>query len=93
MLHFHTRIFNGKLVARLLGVMLLVMAGFMVFPAILSFCYNDGVLEGFLLSIIVMIVLGVFFRNILGRLASYEFHEKESFWITGIVTFNKINIL
>lgn len=85
MLHFHTRIFNGKLVARLLGVMLLVMAGFMVFPAILSFCYNDGALHGFLQSIATMIILGVFFRNIVGRSASYEFHEKESFWITGVV--------
>jgi hypothetical protein len=65
MLHFHTRIFNDKLVARLLGVMLLVMAGFMAFPTILSFCYNDGALHGFLQSIATMIILGVFLLRII----------------------------
>ncbi|MBR5783719.1 MAG: hypothetical protein IKY43_00960, partial [Bacteroidales bacterium] len=84
MMHFHTRVFNGKLVVRLLGVMLMVMACFMVLPAALSIYYDDGAQRGFMTSIVVVFFLGLFFRNIVGRLPNYDFHEKESFWITSV---------
>ncbi|MBR3940492.1 MAG: TrkH family potassium uptake protein [Bacteroidales bacterium] len=85
MIHFYTRIFNGRLVARLLGFMLLTMAVFMLIPIGVSLYYGDGALKGFLVSVAVLVVMGVFFRSIVGRSASYEFHEKESFWITGVI--------
>ena len=85
MIYFHTRIFNGRLVARLLGVMLLMMAVFMLFPVAVSLYYRDGALNGFLMSIAVLIVSGVIFRNVVGRSTDYEFHEKESFWITSVI--------
>ena len=85
MMHFHTRVFNGKLVVRLLGVMLMVMACFMALPAALSIYYDDGAQWGFMTSIVVVFFLGLFFRNIVGRLPNYDFHEKESFWITSVV--------
>ena len=85
MIYFHTRIFNGRLVARLLGTMLLTVAAFMLLPIAVSLYYGDGALQGFGIAVAVLVVMGVFFCNIVGRSPSYEFHEKESFWITGII--------
>ncbi len=84
-MHFHTRSFNGRLIAHLLGVMLVGMSIFMLFPTLISFCYNDNAQWGLSLSVIITFILGVFFRNILGKKTNYEFHEKESFWITSLI--------
>ena len=84
-MHFHTRIFNTKLVAHLLGTVLLGIAGFMLLPIIVSFSCNDGAQRGFLFTLGVVSVLGVLLRNVLGRKPNYDFYEKESFWLTSIV--------
>lgn len=84
-MHFHTRIFNTKLVAHLLGTVLLGIAGFMLLPIVVSFSCNDGAQRGFLFTLGVVSVLGVLLRNVLGRKPNYDFYEKESFWLTSIV--------
>jgi trk system potassium uptake protein TrkH len=63
----------------------MVMACFMALPAALSIYYDDGAQWGFMTSIVIVFFLGLFFRNIVGRLPNYDFHEKESFWITSVV--------
>lgn len=79
------RQFNFKLVARLTGVLLCVMAAFMVLPLLVSVVYKDGALFDLLISDIVILLSGLILRNIVGRNCEYELHEKESFWITSVV--------
>ena len=80
----HIREFNFRLIARLAGMLMVVMAAAMALPIIASIYYGDGEQFDLLLSAILMMVIGLFARNILGRRASYELHEKESFWIVAV---------
>lgn len=79
------RTWNRRLLARLLGMMLIVLAASMAVPIMVSLYYGDGSQYGFMLSGVVILMLGLFLRNILGASASYELHARESFFYTAIV--------
>ena len=76
---------NYRLVARLTGMLLLLLAAAMVLPVAVSLYYRDGAQYGLLLSMAVMAVAGLLFRNVAGRSASFELHERESYWITAVI--------
>ena len=77
--------FNFRLVARLLGMLLIIMAISMTIPILASIHYLDGSQYGLALAAAVILMVGLFFRNFLGVNAPYELHEKESFWFTAII--------
>ena len=79
------RKFNFKLIARLAGMLLVILSCAMVFPIAVSLYYHDGAQYDLLLSGVIILLLGLLLRNIFGHNASYELHEKESFWITSII--------
>ena len=70
--------------ARLSGMLLLVMALAMVLPIVVSLHYADGAQYALAFSGLVFVALGLLLRNFIGRNASYELRERESFWITAI---------
>lgn len=76
---------NYRLVARLTGLLLLIMAVAMVAPLAVSLHYRDGAQFALLLAAVIMAAVGLLLRNIVGRGATYELHERESFWITSMV--------
>lgn len=78
------RTLNYRLVARLSGMLLLVMAAAMTVPLAVSLHRGDGAQYGLLLSGLVLLAIGLLLRNIVGRNASYELRERESFWITAM---------
>lgn len=61
------------------------MAGGMVLPIAASFYYSDGAQYALIFAALLMASVGLFLRNIVGRKASYDLHERESFWITSVV--------
>lgn len=65
-------------------MLLLVMALAGVASVVVSLHYGDGAQYGLVLSLLTLTALGLLLRNILGRNASYEMHERESFWITAV---------
>lgn len=77
--------FNFRLVARLLGMLLIIMAVSMSVPIVVSIYYGDGSQFGLVLSALLILMLGLLLRNFLGVGATYELHEKESFWFTAII--------
>lgn len=79
------RRFNFRLIARLLGMLLIILAASMVVPIAVSLYYGDGSQYGLMLSGLLIFMLGLFLRNFLGVGASYELYEKESFWITAVI--------
>ncbi len=83
-LHSQRR-FNYRLIARLLGMLLVIMAASMLVPIAVSFYYDDGAQFGLVLSALLFLMLGLLLRNFLGVGATYELYEKESFWITVVV--------
>lgn len=76
---------NYRLVARLTGMLLLMMAAAMVLPVAVSLRYGDGAVMGLLLSGVMMAGVGLLLRNVAGRGASMELRERESYWITAVV--------
>lgn len=79
------RRFNFRLIARLLGIMLLIVAVSMALPTVLSAVWDDGALNGLLLALGITLLVGLLLRNVCGRQARYELHEQESFWITSLL--------
>ncbi len=77
--------FNFRLMARLVGMLLIILAASMVVPIAVSVYYADGSQFGLFLSGLIILMLGLFIRNFLGAGATYELHEKESFWITAVI--------
>lgn len=77
--------FNYRLLARLTGRLLLVLAVAMLLPLAVSFHFRDGAQFALLMSSVLMGALGLLLRNILGRRAEYVLREVESFWITAVV--------
>ena len=65
-------------------MLLLVMALAMVLPIVVSLHYADGAQYALAFSGLVFVALGLLLRNFIGRNASYELRERESFWITAI---------
>lgn len=79
------RTFNHRLLARITGTLLLVLAAAMLLPVAVSLFCRDGSQYALLMSLALMGSLGLLLRNILGRRAEYVLHERESFWITAVV--------
>ena len=79
------RKFNFKLIARLVGMLLVVLSCAMAVPLAVSLHYRDGAQFDLALSAAAILMVGLLLRNFLGRDADYELHEKESFWITAAV--------
>ena len=77
--------FNYRLVARLTGLLTLIMASAMAVPVGVSLYYGDGAHVGLLLAAAAMAAVGGLLHSVLGRGADYELHERESFWITSMV--------
>lgn len=77
--------FNYRLVARLTGLLTLIMAAAMAVPVGVSLYYGDGAHVGLLLAAAAMAAVGGLLHSVLGRGADYELHERESFWITSMV--------
>ena len=65
-------------------MLLLVMALAGVVPVAVSLHYADGAQYGLVLSVLVLTACGLLLRNFVGRNATYELHERESFWITAM---------
>ena len=76
---------NLRLISRLLGMLLIIMACSMVLPIGVSVFYKDGSQYELILSTIAILLIGLLFRNILGHGANYELRERESFWITSAI--------
>lgn len=77
--------FNYRLIARLAGTLLILMAVAMVLPLAVSLHYHDGAQYGIVMSALAIVALGLLLRNIAGRHATYDLHAKESFWITAVM--------
>lgn len=80
-----TPTFNYRLVARLLGMLLNILAALMLLPIAVSVIYGDGSQFGLALSGLLILMLGLFLRNFPGQKASYQLHERESLWYTAII--------
>ena len=70
------------LVARLTGMLLIVMGTAMLLPVAVSLHYGDGAQFALLLSATVTGAAGLLLRNFVGRNATYELKARESFWVT-----------
>ena len=83
--HLGLRKFNFKLIARLTGMMLVYMAMSMVLPLAVSLYSHDGAQFALAFSAVIVLMLGLFLRNFVGRGAEYELLEDESYWVTIVV--------
>ena len=72
------RRFNFRLIARLTGMLLVYMAASMVLPLAVSLYYHDGAQFALMLTAIIILTIGLFLRNIIGRRVEYELKEDES---------------
>ena len=77
--------FNFRLVARLLGMLLIIMALSMTVPVAVSLYYADGAQFGLALSALLILMLGLLLRNFFGVNARFDLNEKESFLFTAII--------
>lgn len=76
------RQFNFRLMARLTGMMLIYLSACMLLPLAVSLYSRDGAQFAIAFSACIILMLGLFCRNILGRHAEYTLVENESFWVT-----------
>lgn len=79
------RKFNFRLIAHLMGVMLLYLSGIMVLPLVISLYCRDGAQFALLMSGIATLLIGLLFRNILGHNAEYDLKSDESYWVTATI--------
>lgn len=77
--------FNFRLVARLLGMLLVIMSVSMVLPVAVSLHYSDGAQFGLGLSALLMFMVGLLLRNFLGVGSNYAIDARGSFWITAVI--------
>ncbi len=79
------RPFNLKLIVRVTGILLIYMAASMMLPLAVSLYYKDGAQFALVISALLMLMVGLLMRNILGRNATYELKENESYCITVLI--------
>lgn len=79
------RQFNFRLMARLTGMLLVYLAASMVLPLAVSLYAADGAQFALAFSAVIILIIGLFLRNIVGFRAGYEMHEKDSFWFAVII--------
>ena len=68
--------------ARITGMMLIVLALGLTFPIAVSLYTADGAQFALTLSALSILAVGLLLRNIVGRGAQYDLREKESIWLT-----------
>ena len=81
----HLRKFNFRLIAHLTGKLLTYLAAAMALPLAVSIYYRDGMQFALVVSALLILMVGLFFRNILGRKREYDLKESESYWVTVII--------
>ncbi len=74
--------FNYRLVAHIVGMMLIYLAGAMALPLSVSLLCHDGAQFALTFSALFTLMIGLLLRNFGGRGAAFEFHESEAAWIT-----------
>lgn len=77
--------FNFQLIARLLGMLLIILAASMAVPVAVSVYYGDGSQFGLIVSGVLILALGLFLRNFAGRNATFVLRERESLLYTLII--------
>ncbi|MCR4828874.1 MAG: hypothetical protein K5864_05355 [Bacteroidales bacterium] len=77
--------FNFRLIARLLGMLLVILALSMVVPVLVSVVYADGSQFGLILSGVLILAMGLLLRNFVGVGATFELHDREGLWYTLII--------
>ena len=77
--------FNFQLIARLLGMLLIILAASMAVPVAVSVYYGDGSQFGLIVSGVLILAVGLFLRNFAGRNAIFVLRERESLWYTLII--------
>ena len=83
--HLRLRKFNFRLIAHLTGILLTYLAAAMVLPLAVSIYFRDGMQFALVVSAMLILTAGLFFRNILGRNREYDLKENESYWVTFII--------
>lgn len=76
---------NLRLLYRILGMLLVIMAVSMALPIVVSLRFGDGSQFGLGLSALVIFAAGLFLRNFLGTRATKELNVRESYWFTVII--------
>ena len=66
-------------------MMLIYMAMSFALPLVVSLYTRDGAQFALTISAIIILMLGLFLRNFVGRGVEYELKENESYWVTVIV--------
>ncbi len=79
------RHFNIRLVMRVTGLLLLVLASSMLLPVAVSWHCGDGAHLRLLAAMAAILVLGLLLRNVLGHDPDYVVSDRESYWITCLV--------
>lgn len=73
---------NLRLLFRILGMLLVIMAISMILPIAVSLYFGDGSQFGLALSALTILTVGLFMRNFLGTKATRELDMRESYWFT-----------
>ena len=76
---------NHRLIARLTGSILGVLATAALLPLALSLYMRDGAQYAFTMTVGAMGICALLFHNLLGRRAVYQLRERESFYITAAI--------
>lgn len=76
------RRFNWKLIAQVTGVLLLYLAAGLLLPLVLSIYEHDGMQFAFAVSGMLILMAGLFLRNMVGGKAEYRLRQDESYWLT-----------
>lgn len=76
------RRFNWKLIAQVTGVLLLYLAAGLLPPLVLSIYERDGMQFALAVSGMLILMAGLFLRNMVGGKAEYKLRQDESYWLT-----------
>ena len=76
------RRFNWQLIAQVTGVLLLYLAAGLLLPLVLSIYERDGMQFAFAVSGMLILMAGLFLRNMVGGKAEYRLRQDESYWLT-----------
>lgn len=79
------RTINHKLIARTIGVLLLLISAATLIPMGVSLATADGAFAGLLGSSILTSAIGALLCFGIGRNTTYDIRERDSFWATGLV--------
>ena len=76
---------NYRLIARLTGSILAVLATAALLPLGVAIYMHDGTQYAFAMTVGVMAAGALLMRNLMGRNAVYQLHEQESFYVTAAI--------